>query len=637
MSLFRGVLLTLFWGIKVACLAQTPKIDSLKKIVYRSESDKETLSAALQLLKQSRSMKPEDFIKTLKEAEVIIIKSGNPSAYCEFVFSKAKHLAQIGEIDSANRLLINTIGKYESDKSVQEYVLVLEFCKANLNITGGNYRESIEKLLTVIKKAEEQNNNTVWRHATNSIGFCYMDMGRYEEAIEWFKKVINLKLVKNEVFDFTLATNNLASCLNDIKKHDTALLYIEKGIEEAKMSQNLTSLANAYNIKADILMHLNRKDKAEELLLQAIEIRKQIGNVDYIGSDMAQLSLYYASVGEYEKGIVKANEALKIFRDNNLLTKTMFAFEALKTNYKNRKDYKNYSFVLENMLSLKDSLYTKNSAESLIELQQKFEVEKKEKTIVQQQLDLVRRKILLYGIVIGILILLVLMGYWFKRYQQKQKLLDEQKKIQVELTLKEEKEKERKRIAAELHDNLGVQANAILHSSSLLNENTDSNKIVVADLQETAKEMLLNLRETLWAMKSADVAATELWLRIINFMKQMGRHYTAVRFNTAGIAPDLIIPSSQALHIVLVLQESVNNSVKHAAANSITVTSDVVSSGWHITVADDGKGFDQGSGKSKEDSYGLSNMAQRAKEGKFKYEIQSVVNKGTITTLRINS
>ena len=84
----------------------------------------------------------------------------------------------------------------------------------------------------------------------------------------------------------------------------------------------------------------------------------------------------------------------------------------------------------------------------------------------------------------------------------------EERRKQHEANVKEAEEKERKRIAAELHDNLGVQANAILHNSSLLHTDEPNNTAVIADLQETAKEMLLNLRETLWAMKTTDVAAT---------------------------------------------------------------------------------------------------------------------------------
>jgi signal transduction histidine kinase len=213
-------------------------------------------------------------------------------------------------------------------------------------------------------------------------------------------------------------------------------------------------------------------------------------------------------------------------------------------------------------------------------------------------------------------------------------LLEEKKQKQKEL--KEQEEKERKRISAELHDNLGVQANAILYNTSLLNINNISDKNVVSNLQETAKEMLLNLRETLWAMKTTDVTAKDLWLRIINFMKQMGKHYTSINFTLEGTPPaDFLIPSNKALNIVLVLQETVNNAVKHAEAKTIIAKSIVNKSNWQLLIEDDGMGFDIEKAKQKNDSFGLNNMQERAKTGDFDYAIKSFEGKGATTSITI--
>jgi signal transduction histidine kinase len=215
-------------------------------------------------------------------------------------------------------------------------------------------------------------------------------------------------------------------------------------------------------------------------------------------------------------------------------------------------------------------------------------------------------------------------------------LIEEKKNKQHEL--KEQKEKERKRIAAELHDNLGVQANAILHNSCLLDAGEENNKIIISHLQETAKEMLLNLRETLWAMKTTDVQAIDLWLRIVNFMKQMGRHYTNINFVIEGDLPkNTIITSTKALNVVLVLQETVNNAVKHAAANTITTTSSYAQNKWKIEIKDDGLGFNIANAALKADSYGLQNMKERAIENNFTYTLSSRINEGTQTTITIDN
>jgi signal transduction histidine kinase len=204
------------------------------------------------------------------------------------------------------------------------------------------------------------------------------------------------------------------------------------------------------------------------------------------------------------------------------------------------------------------------------------------------------------------------------------------------MAVKDAEENERKRIAAELHDNLGVQANAILHNSSLLNTPGTKNETVVTDLQETAKEMLVNLRETLWAMKATDVSTTDLWLRVINFMQQMGRHYTSINFKAEGtIPPAVIIASARALNIVLVLQETVNNAVKHAGATTITATSKSTDTEWIISIQDDGHGFDLKTATDKKDSYGLQNIKERALTSNFKFHVQTSPGIGTTASVCI--
>ena len=149
--------------------------------------------------------------------------------------------------------------------------------------------------------------------------------------------------------------------------------------------------------------------------------------------------------------------------------------------------------------------------------------------------------------------------------------------------------------------------------------------------------MLLNLRETVWAMKTTDISAIDLWLRIINFMKQMGRHYTSINFKVEGEAPgNYIKPSTKALNIILILQEAVNNAVKHAQAATITASSLVEEKTWIISMQDNGKGFDLNPEKSKTtDSYGLLNMQERATASAITLSLISEAAKGTRVTLHL--
>jgi two-component system, NarL family, sensor kinase len=620
---------------------QTTVIDSLRSFFSKANNEREKLNAAVLMLDEYESLHTDTIAQYYTIAETLLKRNFSNETALKVSITKIRLLRRQSKFDEAMGLCDSCLTAAVSANYEPAIYRKLIAVKTAILTSQFKYKEALDICFDALKKAEKERDDISQIFCKITIGWINMEISKSNDALKWFFDAI----AQSDRIGYSVKKGityaNISAVFAEIRTIDSAEFYIKKAFDAAKRHNNLTVLANCYYIFSDIMIEKGNVLEAEKAMNEGLKIRKKIGDPYFYVSDLYQVAIFYANNQQPLKGIATSLEGIELAKKNKLAGKYLILYDALAQNYKLAGNDKLYGSTLEKIIALKDSLYKNNSAQSLAEMQTKYEVQKKETLIARQKLGLFQRKLLLFGAVILAAIILSYSFYRFRQYQQQEKIklaaLLREEKIQNELAVKDAEEKERKRIAAELHDNLGVQANAILHNSSLLNESMDSNKMVVADLQETAKEMLLNLRETLWAMKSADVAATELWLRIINFMKQMGRHYTAVRFNTEGIAPDLIIPSSQALHIVLVLQESVNNSVKHASASSITVTSDVVLTGWHITVADDGKGFDQGSAKSKEDSYGLSNMAQRAKEGKFKYEIQSVVNKGTITNLRINS
>ena len=105
-----------------------------------------------------------------------------------------------------------------------------------------------------------------------------------------------------------------------------------------------------------------------------------------------------------------------------------------------------------------------------------------------------------------------------------------------------------------------------------------------------------------------------------------------------GQAPaDVLIASNKALNIVLVLQETVNNSIKHANAGTITVSSHSKDNEWIISITDDGKGFDLKEAALKKDSYGLNNMKERAIAGNFRYQIETTPGSGAVSTITVST
>jgi len=123
-------------------------------------------------------------------------------------------------------------------------------------------------------------------------------------------------------------------------------------------------------------------------------------------------------------------------------------------------------------------------------------------------------------------IIYIINRYNKARYQKRVNLLQMQQKVQ----------EERGRISMELHDSIGAYANAVLHNTDLLQveKNVDEKNQIMKDLRFASKDIITALRETIWALKKENYAASDCLLRIRNFMQSFGRYYHTIEFKVEG-------------------------------------------------------------------------------------------------------
>lgn len=619
---------------------QLNKIDSLKNIIYKTRGQAEKLEAVFMLCKEQESLHADTLYRYAIWAKQLAAGLNNDVKMMDASYYEAMYLFKKNKLDSALDATNMLIEKYKKSVPYNEMHVNLYVLKFNAYWRKNNFNDAIAVSQELLALAEAHRDITGLIKGSIDMGAAHHIVSNQpKEGLKWYYQALALLTTKELKAKFSSVYQNIAIAYDDLSIKDSIYKYLELGLQYARLGDNKANLARALRLYASIMADYGRIRDAEPAFREAIEVQKSIGDIFGTVRAMQGEADFYASTNRNEEAIRIYNDALKIAEENGMSLMMLNDLNKnLSLSYNATGEYKKSNEVLQKMLAIKDSNYKLNSAQSLAELQTKFEVQKKETLIAKQKLDLFKQHLFLYGGGVIIVTLLTFLAYRFKKYKQQQKIklaaMIEEEKRQSELAMKAAEEKERKRIAAELHDNLGVQANAILHNSSILMHDNHLNKTVVNDLQETAKEMLLNLRETLWAMKSADVTAADLWLRIISFMKQMGRHYTLLKFVIEGEAPaGILLPSNKALNMVLVLQETVNNAVKHAAATTITTHSSFKDNEWIISIKDDGKGFDVNAEKEKKDTYGLSNMQERAIAGNFRYYIDTKPGSGCVVTI----
>lgn len=638
MLLYRLLLLFSLASVAHAAHAQTSIIETLKQKVEAAASPEEKLNYIFRLCEEKQSMGTETHRYYVSLATTIS-NSLNNDYYKDL--AKAEHaflLAKDQKIDTALSI-VNALLKKHNASSNRDFISKLLALKGRVLDRGFRRFDMINENLRRLQECEQYNDTLCLVMTMNSMGWGYLELGKNGDALNWLRRALQLNYSDSTALKkYNCLYSNTALVFHRLGMQDSAEYYIGIAIKYARETETLTFLANALSFKAQIYMRTSKLAIARASLNEVVQIRKQLGDAYYILYDMVELAGFYASEKDHAKSIELCNEGIKIAYQSGLKTKLPELYGLLANNYEALGNQSESLKTLKKLVLIKDSLNNISTA-SLSDIETKYQVQKKENVIMKQQFDLTKKNYLLFGSLLVLLVGIAAAYFIFRESRRRNKLKlqvmrDEEKRIATQ-AVAEAEEAERKRIAADLHDNLGAQANAILYSTELLQHDNVEKELLVNDLHDTAREMLTSLRETLWALKNTSVAASDVWLRLINFTKQLGRHYSSVKITAEGSAPALRLSSTKALNIVFIMQEAMSNAVRHSGAESISVISEYSNDSWKLEVVDNGKGFDMIAAKKKPESYGLGNMFERAVAVGAEIKIQSAGVQGTRVELNV--
>jgi signal transduction histidine kinase len=222
-------------------------------------------------------------------------------------------------------------------------------------------------------------------------------------------------------------------------------------------------------------------------------------------------------------------------------------------------------------------------------------------------------------LLVGILFL-VIRYFSFLRLKWKLKKLEEEQRLS----------NERIRISRELHDNVGSQLSYLisgLEASELYLQRENGEKLAqnISEMQDSARESMQQLRDAIWALNRDKMSCENMaeqfskwYYRVCSPHKQVQAKFESSFEQNVFLDPVI------GLNVFRMMQEAVNNALKHAEASEIRVHFMQFNNQLQIVIIDNGKGFTLTNGG----GYGMETMQSRAKESGAKIEIQTELGKG---------
>ncbi|MEP6948669.1 MAG: ATP-binding protein [Ginsengibacter sp.] len=197
------------------------------------------------------------------------------------------------------------------------------------------------------------------------------------------------------------------------------------------------------------------------------------------------------------------------------------------------------------------------------------------------------------------------------------------------LEIQREIQHERERISRDLHDNLGAYAAAIASNvAAIKNSQSVSEPNFLYRLQNNSQSIINQLNDTIWALNKESISLTAISDRFKIFLQKIQPSYSHVDITIKEtITTDQALSPANALHLFRIMQETVNNALRHSKCHNIFIRISSNES-WEIRINDDGGGLPHPDGKLIGGN-GLRNIQLRCTEAGWKMKLQNGVPNGT--------
>ena len=601
-----------------------------------SDSNKRLFNA-LNVLSKKKFHNEQESLKSIESLEPELKKLGVDSLFGLYYRLKFNHYNDFLKRDLALQNIELSIRYYKKANNLKQVALSI-MNKGNLFLWQGDNQNALLNYFEALRITEKNKFNYQSGLIYKNIGVVFSNQDKQKEALAYANKALQVFIDLKDDEQIAGAYINVGNCYFNQYDADNALYHYKKAEKISEKSNNLENLSFVYNNIGSVYIE-DKKDTLNglEYIKKAINIRTKQNDLNgliFCYNNIANIYIGLKKFDLAEENIIKAKQYAIKANNKRELTES---FKLLSFLNESKKDYQKALHFHKLYLKQKDSLINEKNNKDVKELDIKYQTEKKEKQILQQQAEVKQKNSWLLLISSFVIIGLIVFNY----FRTKSKLQKEQ--LELENKLLEEQsnykiQEQRLDISRELHDNVGSQLTFIisildnLKSSSVQFDDAIDKKIDT--LTNFANKSISELRDTIWVLNSKQLSLSELKSRMTNFIKDASESVETIQFQfDFEIQNDVQLSSKQAINLYRILQEIVNNAIKHAQAKDISVSISQIENELQITILDNGIGFDYESKKKK--SFGLTNIQNRIQEINGNLEVESNETKGTNYAIKV--
>lgn len=515
----------------------------------------------------------------------------------------------------------------------------------------GDFRSAMELASKALMLSEQLQDKRRTAHYDNVAGFIYLRQQNAPAAETYYRRYLQLA---GELKDSSLiadAFNSVADARSQEGDYRGALAYYLRAQNIYQRMRRDERLAYSFYKISYVYRQMTDAPAALPYALKAVSFIPASRYNQY------DLSSYYINLGEIYRDLDKPRKAIPPVRKGLEIAEQIHhsedirdAYHALARTYALLGKYDSAYLYDVRYNGQKDSIINESSRREIERIHLKYEAAGKDREIAllhqRQQITqarIARERIIRNALIVlfALLALMILLLYNRRQLQQKNRLQAERNKYHDRLfnTVVAVEDKERKRIAQDIHDSLG----SLLSAAKLKLSGVEEGKeLLPAEQQEKYEAAVLLLDDAVTELRNishnimpATLSRLGLVPALKNLFDNLSSPETVIYFTASGFASRL--EETLEISIYRIVLELVNNVIKHASATGCTVQLIRHPGYINIMVEDNGKGFREnhkpyaGNGR----GMGMGNILSRVEYLKGRMEIDSRPGAGATVTIEV--
>ena len=506
----------------------------------------------------------------------------------------------------------------------------------------GDYKQALDFYFKTLKISEEINDTLRIGRSANNIGLVFHDLGDYKKAKQYHLKAVHYFTLLDEKYDLGAALNNLGNDYHKTNK-DSALIVLQQAIRIQESINDHYGLGKSYNNYGSVLDDFGKRSEAILNFERGLANHRKAHNQNGIAGSLHNLAVLY----ELSDNVENRSLALAYLQECKQITmqtgnkQILFkAYFHLAKMYNHQGLYQKAYDELLSSYRVHQELYDEDLAQQSITLEKKYNLAKKENEILQLKVDNATKKteinkkkaeqklIIFIAVAALLLVLSVALYFIYRQRLAAQKKNAEREKAQFKAVLDAE-QKERFRIARDLHDSIGQMLSVVKMNVSNIHYHAAEQE------KKETENTLVIIDKTIQEVRhiSHNLIPEELNFGIVNALEEMcervnAANSTAVKCIIDDNIKEVNFTKQFELSLYRIVQEVIGNMLKHAEAKTILINMVAEENYSKLTIKDDGKGFDTNL-INNSTGLGWKNILARISLLNGKFEIQSNNATGT--------